>query len=86
MQLFVKTITGTLVNLDKVFKIDLVRKDVRSTIVAYFEPTNTVGITLGEYISLEWAISEKEKIEDALICGMRMHTIGEEVLNQHEDN
>ena len=84
--MFIKTTTGTLVNLDKVFKIDLVRKDVRSVIMAYFEPTNPVSITLGEYVSLEQATKEKEKIEDALVCGMRMHTIGEEVLNQHEDN
>lgn len=84
--MFVKTTTGALVNLDKVFKIDLVRKDVRSTIVAYFEPTNTVSITLGEYISLEQATKEKEKIEEALVCGIRLHTVEEEDLSQHEDN
>lgn len=84
--MFVKTTTGTLVNLDKVFKIDLVRKNVRSTIVAYFEPTNTVSITLGEYISLEQATKEKEKIEEALVCGIRLHTVEEEDLSQHEDN
>lgn len=84
--MFIKTTTGTLVNLDKVFKIDLVRKDVRSVIMAYFEPTNPVSITLGEYVSLEQATKEKEKIEEALVCGMRLHIVEEEDLNQHEDN
>ena len=54
--------------------------------MAYFEPTNPVSITLGEYVSLEQATKEKEKIEEALVCGMRLHTVEEEDLSQHEDN
>lgn len=84
--MFIKTTAGTLVNLDKVFKIDLVRKNIRSVIVAYFEPTNPVSIMLGEYVSLEQATKEKERIEESLICGVRLHIVEEEDSNQHEDN